>query len=82
MHMLRRVPNHPVHSLDTLHLSNSYIYSHQMKKGVFYSTKNQLVAILEESFCFTFNNKEKMWHYKAYKFCYLTEGTDYMQNMY
>ena len=30
-----------------------------MKKGTFYSTKNQIVAILEESFCFTLNKERK-----------------------
>lgn len=38
---------------------DQFIKLAQMKKGVFYSTKNQLVAILEESFCFTLNKERR-----------------------
>ena len=55
-----------LHLLDVLHNANvclgnfddQFIKLALMKKGTFYSAKNQVLAILEESFCFTINRRE------------------------
>ena len=42
---------------------DQFIKLFQMKKGFFYSTNNQLVAILEETFCFTVNKEDLLLSY-------------------
>ena len=56
-----------LHLLDVVHNANvclgnfddHFVKLAQMKKGTFYSAKNQVVATLEESFCFTINNERR-----------------------
>ena len=56
-----------LHLLDVLHNANvclgnfddQFIKLALMKKGTFYSAKNQVLAILEESFCFTINKERR-----------------------
>ena len=43
----------------TGNFDDCFIKLAQMKNGTFYSIKNQVVAILEQSFCFTVNNERR-----------------------